>query len=109
VTFIDTQGGISVSGSGTINLSAPTSGTYKGILFWDTATANSSISGGSGSTFDGALYFPQANLKYAGSSSASGYTIIAAGSVEFTGSTTVGDNYSSIGGSSLIQSSALYQ
>src|SRR5262249_48680879 len=30
VTFIDTQGGISISRSGTVNLSAPTSGTYKG-------------------------------------------------------------------------------
>ncbi len=108
VTFIST-GTISVTG-GTINLSAPTSSTYKGILFWDTTTANTTIAGGSGSTFDGAIYVPNSLLKYAGNSSGSGYTIIAAGSVEFTGTSTVGDNYSSLsGGTSPVESTVLYQ
>jgi hypothetical protein len=109
VTFIDSQGGININGTATVNLSAPTSGTYKGILFWDTSTANSSIAGASGSTFDGALYFPNSQLSYAGNSSSSGYTIIAADSVRFTGNTTLGDNYSSLGGNSPIQSSSLYE
>jgi hypothetical protein len=92
-----------------VTLSAPTSGTYKAILFWDTSSSNSTISGGSSSTFDGALYFPNGNLKYAGNSSSSGYSIIAAGTIEFTGSAAIGDDYGSLGGYPPIQSTALYE
>jgi hypothetical protein len=118
VTFVST-GADSFTGSPTINLSAPTSDTnvtngsgnsvnVKGILFWGTSSSASTISGTGTSTFDGALYFPNSELKYAGTSSGSGYTIIAADQVTITGTTTVGNNYTSIGGP-LIQSSALYQ
>ena len=43
------------------------------------------IVGGSGATFDGAMYFPNSNLKFAGSSSTSGYTVIVADNVTITG------------------------
>jgi hypothetical protein len=118
VTFVST-GNDSFTGSPLINLSAPTTDTnvtngsgstvnVKGILFWDTSSSTSTISGTSGSTFDGALYFPNSELKYAGTSASSGYTMIAADQVTITGNTTVGDNYTSIGGS-LIKTSSLYQ
>jgi hypothetical protein len=109
VTFIDTQGGISLAGSGKVTLSAPTSGTYKGILFWGTSTSNNTIAGGSGSTFDGALYFPNSKLTYTGNSSSTGYTIIAAGEVEVGGGSVLGSNFSSLGGTSPVSSSSLYQ
>jgi hypothetical protein len=129
VTFIST-GALSFNGNGTINLSAPTSDTYsgsadvKGVLFWDTSTSGSTVAGGSGSTFDGALYFPQSQLTYTGNSSSGcgtsscssgsatgcGYTIIAADSVKFSGTTNLCDDYSSLsGGASPIESTTLYQ
>jgi Flp pilus assembly protein TadG len=118
----------SYSGGG--SLSALTSDTYvgtadvKGVLFWDTSTSVRKVAGGSGSTFDGALYFPQSQLTYTGNSSSGcgtsacstgsnsgcGYTIIAADSVQFGGTTNFCDDYSSLsGGASPIESTTLYQ
>jgi Flp pilus assembly protein TadG len=124
--------GLSVnpSYSGGRNLSALTSDTYvgtadvKGVLFWDTSTSGSKVAGGSGSTFDGALHFPQSQLTYTGNSSSGcgtsacstgsnsgcGHTIIAADSVQFGGTTNFCDDYSSLpGGASPIESTTLYQ
>jgi hypothetical protein len=108
VTFI-TSGAVSIKGGATLNLSAPTSGTYKGILFWDTSTSASDFSGSSSATLDGAFYFPNSDLIYTGDSSGSGYTIIAASQVEFEGNASLGDNYSSLGGISPISSSSLFE
>jgi Putative Flp pilus-assembly TadE/G-like len=108
VTII-TSGAVSMNGNGTVTLSAPTSSTYKGILFWDTSTSPSKISGNSSSTFDGALYFPDSTLTYTGNSSSTGYTIIAVGQLQFQGNASLGDNYSSLGRISPISSSTLYQ
>lgn len=108
VTII-TSGPISIKGGATLNLSAPTSGSYKGILFWDTSTSSSDFSGSSSSTMDGAFYFPNSTLIYTGDSSGTGYTILAAGQVEFKGNASLGDNYSSLGGTSPISASSLYE
>lgn len=128
VTFISTAA-ITING-GTANLSAPTSDAYagtadvKGILFWDTSTSNSKINGNGSSTFDGSLYFPQSQLTYNGTSSSGcgtsacstgstsgcGYTIIAADSVTFGGTTNFCNDYSSLSGdASPIESTTLYQ
>jgi hypothetical protein len=108
VTFI-TSGTVSIKGNATLTLSAPTSGTYKGVLFWDTSSGTSDFSGASSATMDGAFYFPNGTLVYTGDSSASGYTVIAAGTLQFKGNASLGDNYSSLAGVSPISSSALYQ
>jgi len=108
VTFI-TSGPVSIKGNAALTLSAETSGTYKGILFWDTSASGSDFSGASSATMDGAFYFPNSTLTYTGNSSGSGYTIIAAAQLQFKGNASLGDNYSSLGGVSPIQSSALYQ
>jgi hypothetical protein len=127
VSFVATTG-ISING-GTVNLSAPTTDTYqgtadlKGILFWDTSSSNSTIAGNGGSTFDGALYFPQSQLTYTGTSSSGsgtsscsngatsgcGYSIIAADSVKFSGTTNLCDDYSGLGGNSPIESTTLFE
>ncbi len=106
-------------------LSAPTSGSCKGMLF----TQDSSIGGGthtwsghtgssctvkfdSSSTCDGAVYTPGASCTFAGSSSSHGYTIVVADSVTLTGSTTITQHcdYSSLSnGLSPIVTSALYK
>jgi hypothetical protein len=127
VSFVATTG-ISING-GTVNLSAPTTDTYqgtadlKGILFWDASSSNSTIAGNGGSTFDGALYFPQSQLTYTGTSSSGcgtsscsngatsgcGYTIIAADSVKISGTTNLCDDYSGLGGNSPIESTTLFE
>jgi hypothetical protein len=107
-------GEISMSGSNTANLSAPTSGPYAGILFFQdrgipSGSKGSTITGASGSTFDGAIYFSTTNVTYSGSSSSGGYTIIVADTVTISGNSKLSDNYSSLPGGSPIKSTALYE
>jgi Putative Flp pilus-assembly TadE/G-like len=109
VTFIST-GPITINGTATVNLSAPTtSGTYEGILFWDTSASGGTINGNNSSTFNGALYFPNGTLTYNGNSGSSGYTIIAAKQVVFNGNANLGDDYSSLSDGSPAKASSLYQ
>ncbi len=117
----------------TCNLSAPTSGTCKGLLLcqdsaisgssgsgWSRSggsgsTSKCSVQGCSGSTFDGCVYTPGASLKYCGSSSPSsshGYTIVSADSVELTSgaAVSVSCDYGSLSnGTSPITTAALYK
>jgi hypothetical protein len=117
VTFYNTfdSGGknfqpIKINGVSNSALSAPTNsndptGALEGILFFEDrqaakngggATINNNINGGSGSTFDGSLYFYSSSLNYSGNSSTSGYSIIVADQISITGTSTVNDNYSSL-------------
>jgi hypothetical protein len=55
-----------------VNLSAPTSGAYKGILFWSSRSApykppqNKIARGNAGSTYSGAFYFPNEHFDWGG-------------------------------------------
>jgi hypothetical protein len=105
---------IDLGGSETANFSAPTTGTYAGILFFQdrsvaVGTAGSNITGASGSAFDGTVYFPTTNVNYAGNSSSTGYTIIVAYTFSVKGNSKLSDNYSSLGGGSPLKSTALYE
>ena len=59
-----------MNGGANLNLTAPDSGNYAGILFYQDRRATSGltakINGNSGSTIQGALYFPKASLTYTG-------------------------------------------
>ena len=122
VTFYDTTGPggyrpINFSGNVTANLSAPTSGPFAGILFFQdrsiaySGSNGSTIVGNGNSTFDGALYFPTTSLSYVGNSSLKGYTFLIAYRVSMSGNVTasLGSDYSSLANGSPIKSIALYQ
>jgi hypothetical protein len=91
VTFFTTAGNTaSINGGGTTNFTAPTSGTYSGIVFFGDRAGNTStnntISGGSNTTITGAIYFPTQSLTYSGgSASGSNGTQIVADTVIVTG------------------------
>jgi hypothetical protein len=61
----------SITGNGNIDLSAPTTGNYQGVLMYqDRSNAKtSSLTGGAGQALAGILYFPDALLHYTGGSS----------------------------------------
>lgn len=117
VTFYNTTGTggyapITLNGSATVNLSAPTSGTLAGILFFQdrsipATAAGSSITGNSSSTFDGALYFPTTALSFGGNSSTSGYSIVVADKLTVSGNSSIGANYTSLTGGSPIKGAVL--
>ena len=64
--------GIDISGGATVNVAAPTSGAYKGILFWSSRNApyrpphNKIARGNAGSTYSGAFYFPNEHFDWGG-------------------------------------------
>jgi len=95
---------VTINGISNSSLSAPTTGTYAVILFFEDRTIarngiiNNTIDGGSGTTFDGTLYFLTSNLNYVGNSSANGYTIIIADTLSLAGTSYFGDNYTSLPG-----------
>jgi hypothetical protein len=67
-----TIGSFKVNASATINMTAPTTGTYAGIAIFqdrrakDSASANNQINGNSSSVINGTIYFPNQELIYNG-------------------------------------------
>ena len=106
VTFYLSSGSsVSMAGGSTVSLSAPTSGTYSGIVYFgdrsDTTSAPS-FGGGSGQVITGVLYFPSQNVSYSGNSSAMsectqvvGYTVTFSGNANFN-STCPGDGMTTV-------------
>ena len=101
----------------TVQFSAPNSGTYAGVLFWqapgDTSVAK--IDGSSTSYYQGGLYFPSAELDFGGTSftnASAAYTLIVADNLKINGTATVqlNSNYSSLpGGVSIVQNARLVE
>jgi hypothetical protein len=118
VTFVNTYPvgllqkyvGIAINGGANISLKAPTSGPYLGLLFYQdptviwTSSNASQMAGGGGSTYHGIIYMPTTDLIYSGGTTGglnqtNGYTILLAYNIEMKGGTTIGSDYSTIGGS----------
>jgi len=60
---------ISMNGGASVKLTAPTTGDYANIVFYQdrrATTQNIMINGGSGSVLDGSIYFPKADVTYNG-------------------------------------------
>jgi len=117
VTFYNTAGGgytyqpISLSNGITVRLSAPTTGSLAGILFFQdrsiTSGAANVFTGGTSAVLNGALYFPSTALTYSGGVSAAGnYTILVAKSLNFSGGVNVSADYSSLPSGSPVRGAA---
>jgi len=106
---------ISITGGGIVTLSAPTSGPLAGMLFFEDSDPTkhgqitNTITGQSGSTFTGALYFPTTSLSYAGGTAVGGYTVVVAYQVKFVGNSNFSNDYSSLTGGPLIDGVALVE
>ena len=82
--YIGASGGTVTLGAGqTVNLSAPTTGADAGILFYQDPgnTSAATINGASGSQFEGAFYFPAADLTITATGNTAAYTIAVAKSL----------------------------
>jgi Flp pilus assembly protein TadG len=109
--------GVNINSTATVNLSSPCDGAASGIpgmlFFQDRSITNgngSSINGASGSTFNGAIYFPTTPLSYAGTSAVNGFTLIVADTLTFVGNSNVGNDITScLANGSLIKDAALVQ
>jgi Flp pilus assembly protein TadG len=89
---------MSINGGATINLTAPTSGTYTGVLFYQDRRATYEtngvvINGNSGSKLQGAAYFPQQKIKFLGTAGMNTDCVQIVGfQVEFSGDSAINNN-----------------
>ncbi len=118
VTFYNTEGGgytyrpISYSGGANTVLTAPTTGSYAGVLFFQdrnvSSTANNSITGGVDAKFEGILYFPTTPLIFAGGAQGNAaYTVIIADTVKVSGDTKLTNDYSALPSGTVLRSAAV--
>ena len=92
VTFYITNNGqVTVSGGSSLNLTAPTSGTYSGILFYqDPAdTQTFTFSGGSSGTINGIFYLPDTGLSLSGGSGSTFNVDLVVGWINLTGNASI--------------------
>jgi len=108
---------IKINGGLTVNLTAPTSGTYQGILFFQDraytcplhgscSNDSSSFGGGTHENLTGALYFPGTPVLYSGNPTSSVSSLIVAWQVQFNGTSQLNNNLL-IGGGSPIHTASL--
>jgi hypothetical protein len=87
-------------GNGTnVTLSAPTSGVYMGVLFFQdrtiTSSSNATFNGGATMLLNGSLYFPTTDVAFSNGSSTVAYTAIVSYEVSFAGGASI--NYDNTG------------
>jgi len=91
VTFYVTGGAsINVDGTAQVQLAAPNSGTYEGLLFYQdpSDTTAATLSGTSNSLYQGAIYMPTADLTFGGNTNfnnGAAYTVSVVDQLSFAG------------------------
>jgi len=108
VTLYFKTGGITGSGSGTFTLTAPTSGTYQGVVIYEDRSNSSGItlSGTTGTEVSGLVYMPNGNLTYSGYSGTSGVTTtLVVNAITFSGTSYISQGATTAygGGSSSVK------
>jgi hypothetical protein len=97
--FTGGAGSVNISANQTVNLTAPTNGTYMGILFFQNAANGNTatINGAGGSRLTGAFYFPGATLTMNGAGNGGApYMIFVAKTLNFATTVDFTSNYSSL-------------
>lgn len=104
-------GTLDFNGGNSSNFTAPTSGSYTGILLYQDPgdTSGLTLNGNSSAVFNGAVYCPTASITLNGNNAISAYNIIVAYDITLNGNDTVGNDYSSLQGGSPIKTSALVE
>ena len=99
--FMSGSSTVSMNGNASVKLSAPTSGAYSGVLFYGDRTgiaASSTFNGTADSLLTGAIYFPKQQVSYLGNFSGnSGCTQVVANTIQWSGSTTINQDCTSLG------------
>lgn len=88
-------GGITISGSSSVNITAPTSGNFEGIAFYRSSSCDDNddfnFTGSTATTIEGAVYNPSGEVSMTGSGAISGNCLqIVGDKVTFSGTGTLG-------------------
>ena len=102
VTIIDLGGpgplsGIEIAGTVDTQLSAPTTGDWANILFYSLSTNDSILTGNSSSTFEGTMYFPNAELRFGGNQTSETFGMVIANTVTINGNPLLNVDYAGAG------------
>jgi hypothetical protein len=103
--YIKAGTNVSINGNATVNLSAPITGTYSGMLFFGdrTGTGGVTLNGTAASKFTGAIYFANQDVKYLGNFSGNGgCTQVVGNTVEWQGNTTINQDCTAYGMKTII-------
>jgi hypothetical protein len=88
-----TYASLTIANGVNVTFSAPTSGPYLGVLFFQdrsvTSSSNATFAGGATMQLTGSLYFPTTYVSFSNGSSSAGSTAIVAKQVSFTGGTDI--------------------
>jgi Flp pilus assembly protein TadG len=92
--YMSGSNSVQMNGNATVNLSAPTSGTYSGMLMMgdrsctSCSSVNETLNGTAASLMTGAIYFPKTQVRYLGNfSGVNGCTQVVADTIEWNGNT----------------------
>ncbi|HEX5380527.1 MAG TPA: pilus assembly protein TadG-related protein [Phenylobacterium sp.] len=92
---------LNLNGNATIQLSAPTSGTYSGILFMgdrNSTGGSNVVNGTAGSLLTGAIYFAKESVDYLGNfSGQGGCTQVVADTIQWSGNTSIKGDCTALG------------
>jgi hypothetical protein len=107
-------GSINLAATSNVSLTAPTSGTYAGILIFEDRSVSGhpveSFGGGSTSKFEGTIYEPNSNITFTGNATLNAaYTILIANQISMVGTSNVQNNYSSLIGGTPIKEVGLVE
>ncbi|WP_428671824.1 DUF7305 domain-containing protein [Roseibium sp.] len=106
--YLTNDAQVTTNGGAQVNLSAPTSGTYTGILVFvdrDEPEETHIFNGNSTSTYNGAIYAPSGHVEVSGTSSVGGgCTQVVAKTIDITGDAGLGSDCSYLGYSDIMNS-----
>jgi hypothetical protein len=103
VTFFLTNGAVAqINGGADVNLSAPTTGTYAGVLIFvdpDNGYDEHQINGGANMIIQGTIYAPEGHVDFAGNAdlASAGCSQIIGRTIEITGDSAFGNNCTGTG------------
>ena len=106
--YLPPGGSVNLSNGINFSLIAPTTGTYNGVLFYQsrTNTTTAYVEGGSTSVMQGILYFPAANLTLENGTSTTTYASVVASTITFAGGTRL-QNYALVNGNTPLDAARL--
>jgi len=107
---LDLLGGTSIPGNVGLNLTAPTSGTYNGVIIFQPLTNTNALqlTGNSGSIFEGIVYAPGAAVTLTGNSGSTLYADFVSQSLTLVGNASL-NSYASINGNSVLSAVRLVE
>src|SRR5258708_16043172 len=103
---INTYASIKIGAASTATLTAPTTGTYAGVLIMEdrriTTTScggticSDNFGGSAGASYTGIIYGPKSMMTFYGNAALTTYTIIVSYDISMVGTTTLNNDYSSL-------------